>query len=92
LRFKTCIWNIIQNCEFYVNKNKNNNPGALPAACLLDSGALWPGVKRRICETDHSPLPSVEVKIEDGYTSTPPYVFRELTEAYLPSPEYEILR
>jgi len=58
----------------------------------MDSGALWPGVKRRICETDHSPLRSVEVKIEHGYTSTPPHNFTEFKEAYLPSPEYEKLR
>jgi len=55
----------------------------------MDSGALWPEVKRRICETDHSPLPSVEVKTEHGYTSTPPHVFTEFTETHLPSPERE---
>jgi hypothetical protein len=37
--------------------------------------ALYPGLKRRGREADHSPPSSAEVKNEWGYTITSPYVF-----------------
>jgi hypothetical protein len=38
-------------------------------------GVLSPGVKRPLCEADHSPQPSTEVKNAWSYTSTSQYDF-----------------
>jgi hypothetical protein len=38
-------------------------------------GALFPKVKWKGCEADHSPPTSAEVKKTRIYISTPPYVF-----------------
>jgi hypothetical protein len=43
----------------------------------MDTGDLFPGVKRPGPEADHSPPTSAEVKKTWVYTSTPPYDFME---------------
>jgi hypothetical protein len=41
----------------------------------LEPGALSHGVKRRECESDHSPPPAVEIKNEWSCTYNPLYAF-----------------
>jgi hypothetical protein len=52
-----------------------NGSGAHPASYLMGTGGSFPGVKLPGCGADHSLPPSVEVKNELSYTSTPQYVF-----------------
>jgi hypothetical protein len=49
--------------------------GALPASYPMDTGGIFPRIKRPENEAHHSPLSSAEVRNAWSYASTPPYAF-----------------
>jgi hypothetical protein len=53
--------------------------GPTQSLIKLVPGALSPGVKRPMCEADHSPPSSAEVKNAGRPTSTPPHVLMALS-------------
>ena len=69
--------------DFFLLQNIQTSSGAHPAPCSIQCRGHFPGIKRPGHELDHSPSPSVQVKHEWSYTSTPLYVYNAWTKKTL---------
>jgi hypothetical protein len=80
----TGFWFPVEAVVFSARHRIRTGPGAYSASSTVSTGGSSPEVVRLVREADQSPLSSAEVKNAWGYTSTPPYIFKQ-RDKFLPT-------